>query len=286
MSWNRPKEVQKVEREVRGGKSRKVVFAVLGVVALVGAVVAWFVLSPSESPREGEDETATKKIKEVKPAAAPTNRTEVVTNSVPKRRDRNAGAKTYIDEHGVKRYEGGARYFDPNAPRRKPVRVAEPGIFKNYAENQIYALLSIEPGETLFCTRKYDKRFMDAFKKSLDEKIEILETDSEYDRAAKEAMIETKEDLRKRMEAGEDICALMQETYSEICRLAQYKRDIKKMVQDAIKEKGDMTDNDYNDLFGAANKMLAEKGIAPIRNTVLMKKNIKLHYQQKKGAEK
>ena len=124
---------------------------------------------------------------------------------------RNTGAKTYIDENGVKRYEGGARVFDKSRITRKPIRVAEKTIFKHFAENQIYALLDIEPGETLFVTRRYDGRFLESFKKSLEEPIELLEDDTERERNLKLAMIETKEDLKKRMLAGEDICKIMEE---------------------------------------------------------------------------
>ena len=202
------------------------------------------------------------------------------SKSAIKGKGRNAGAKTYIDENGVKRYEGGARVFDKSTITRKPIRVAEKTIFKHFAENQIYALLDIEPGETLFVTRKYDGRFLESFKKSLEEPIELLEDDTERERDLKLAMIETKEDLKKRMVAGEDICKIMEDTYSEIQRLSEYKKEINKMVNESLK-KGDLTDADYEDLIKAANMMLEEKGMAPIRNSMLIKRNIILKANRK-----
>lgn len=262
----------------------KQVLIALGVLG-VGIGLAMFFLQNAPVPQVKEEpaKPREKTIATSAPAVVPVEQPVISTNAVAKK-DRNAGAKTYIDEKGVKRYEGGARVFDPDAPRRPTVRVAQPGLFKNFAENQIYALLEIAPGETLFVTRKYDKRFLESFKKSLDEPIEFLDTDSEYDKEVKQAMIETKEDLKKRMEAGEDICKIMEDTYSEIQRLAEYKREVQKLVRENLKAE-DLTDTDCEDLIRAANEMLASKGIAPVRNTMLLKRNLRLNSQSRKGSK-
>ena len=45
------------------------------------------------------------------------------------------------------------------------------------------------------------------------------------------SLMEALEDLKKRMADGEDICKIMEDTYSEIQRLAEYKKEINKLKQ-------------------------------------------------------
>ena len=95
-------------------------------------------------------------------------------------------------------------------------------------------------------------------------------------------MTEVKRELSDRVSRGEDVCKIMEATYSELTRLASYKRDIIRMVREAQKADG-LTDRDCADIVSAANGMLEANGIAPIRNVGLVGKNLRLNYGKKPG---
>ncbi len=278
MSWNHSSQ-----STVTPKKSSSGLF--LGYIALalvLAGLVVFFLTRPAEEPIVKEEPKTIKKIDEVAPPPKPQPLPPV--EAKPKRPIRsNEGAKTYIDEKGVKRYEGGARVFD--RPRRKPINLikADEAIFHNYAENQIYALLSTNPGDTVFVTRKYDKRFLDAFKKSLEEPIIPEKEDDEYERAAKQMMNEVKAELAERMRKGEDVCKIMDEAYSELQRLASVKRDILQVAREAVKGDDQITESDAIDILNAANKMLSDKGIAPLSKNSILTKNLRLKFLKRDG---
>ena len=184
-------------------------------------------------------------------------------------------AKTYRDERGVERYMNGTRVFDPSRRRKEPVKVAERPLFRNWAENQIATVLTLEPGTMLFGTRRFDARFLEFFKKSLGETIEILDTDTDEQKRVKEAVIEAKKELKAAMDRGEDVCEIMREAFDELTRLASYKREIKKQLRE-IAADADTTSEDFDTLLKEANKMLAEKGIAPLNGNMIVRRNMKL----------
>lgn len=141
-------------------------------------------------------------------------------------------------------------------------------IFENRADNDIAFLLAIEPGTQVFGSgdhfaRGFEKRFL----KSIKQPIVVNPEDSEYDKALKRAVTETKIDLKDRYDHGEDIEKLVLETRNEIQKLGAYRAQVEKMVKKeaaGAKRKG-LTDDDLNDLMTAANKMLESKGISPIK---------------------
>ena len=60
------------------------------------------------------------------------------------------------------------------------------------------------------------------------------------------------------------ICRILSDTHKEVQDLARYKSMLQKEVREAAKNP-DMTMEDVDDLVEAANKMLEEKGIAPMK---------------------
>jgi hypothetical protein len=94
-------------------------------------------------------------------------------------------------------------------------------------------------------------------------------------------MIATKIDLKARMDAGEDICKIINDTHREVQDLARYKNMLQKEISDAAKNP-DMTMEDVDNLVNAANMLLDEKGIAPITIGPITRRLI----QRRKGFKK
>ena len=137
-------------------------------------------------------------------------------------------------------------------------------IFGHSCENLIAAYLTLAPGDGMIGSPVLGERFRQQFLKSLEEPIIVSADDSPENAQLKRDMIATKIDLKARMDAGEDICKIISETHKEVQDLARYKTMLQKEIHDAAKNP-DMTMQDVDDLIQAANRVLDEKGIAPIK---------------------
>lgn len=136
-------------------------------------------------------------------------------------------------------------------------------IFDHPSENKIAFYLVHTPGEGLVGTPTFGHRFVNDFLKSLEHPIIVTKDDSPEDAQLKRDMIEVKIELKQRMDAGEDLADIMLETHNEYQRLARYKYDIEKELQD-FRKRSDVTIEDVDDFVTAANILLDAKGIAPI----------------------
>ena len=136
-------------------------------------------------------------------------------------------------------------------------------IFSHDSENTIAAYLTITPGQTLVGSPIYDKKFSDDFLKSLEEPIIVTKDDDPETAALKRAMNETKIELKARHDAGEDIGKILEQTHEELRQLSQYKIQIEEVLKESIRS-GNLTEKDFDLAIEAANKMLDEKGIAPM----------------------
>ena len=143
--------------------------------------------------------------------------------------------------------------------RKKPAYA----IFNHNCENLIAAYLTLKPGEGMVGTPRLGEGFRQQFLKSLEEPIIVTAEDSPEDAQLKRDMIATKIDLKAWMDAGEDICKIINDTHKEVQDLARYKSMLQKELREAAKNP-DMTMEDVDILVEAANKMLDEKGIAPL----------------------
>ena len=174
--------------------------------------------------------------------------------------------KIYVDEKGVKRYPGGARWVDPN---REVELVKHPisrmgRLFKHHSERHIAGLLELEPGAAVFGTITYGKNLNDDFMVSCKEQIEFDENDTEEDRALKIAVEETKKDLLDRISAGEDFVKILKEAREEAQRLGAYRSELKKQIDEIVRDEN-YTDQDIEDFTTAANMMLEKEGLPKIR---------------------
>lgn len=186
----------------------------------------------------------------------------------------------WTDEDGNLRRRDGSYFFGkPN--KEKPLHVnlssrhPEQTAFKRSSEISIAHVLMIEPGEPIENWVKFGKRFNDDFKASLDEKIEILPDDDDYVKELKRAVIETKEELRQRMNQGEDVAEIINEARAELERLGRYREDLKKQVLEIASDPS-LTEKDIEDLSNAADEMLKGKGVPALSNSKIFKLQLRL----------
>ena len=155
-------------------------------------------------------------------------------------------------------------------PRNR--RLPKTHIFNHPCDNQIANLLRLDPGVGTFGNRDY-KGFKDAFLKSCEEPIIVSEDDDEWTKQLKRDVIETKIELRARMADGEDVEAIMRDTRNEYKKLANIKKDIESEVHNTLLNE-DVTEEDMEILVEAANRLLEEKGIAPLKINPFVQRRI------------
>ncbi len=263
-------------------------FAGLIVVALGGAAVWYFTRSAPPPPARSTKHEARDAITTVVPAVtnAPPA-AQVTTNAVKTGRTEKdwPPPDAYQDERGIWRHPGGMRVFDPRDRERAIKSPTKSNIpkFNHPVEREIATLLTVKPGMTLVGTPRYDMLRKDLANALID-KIEISEDDSERDRRIKEEVIEAKKELVERVKNGEDVVEILKETRQELQRLSQYKREIQTLINEQVRD-AENSDQDVADVFEAANRMLEEKGIAPLSPTPILRRRHQVLINEARRAE-
>ena len=290
MAWNRPKENgEAVSRPLqkRSGNRFPIRSVIAGAVVVLGAAVAeWRPWSGDESVGETPPPRSARQIKEVKSAAEA--KQVAVTEKPVDPYEAYDHETQYRDKDGILRFkDGNCRAPDPT----RPVMVQpHPGrwtheVFKHPSEDAIAQLLKAKPGETrLLSTDFSDPAFLADFKDSLKEEIVINETDRLREKQIKQAVIETKKEIEQRLAAGEKLGDILSDAAKEINRLAAYRKNVRKMVLDAVKN-GNFSDADVRDCVAAANKMLEENGANPIKADEFIEWNLRLSAERKTAEE-
>lgn len=144
-----------------------------------------------------------------------------------------------------------------NAPGRFSVADR---TFRHSADIELGNLLLVEPGDELLGDGAGMYRgFREELLEALEDDIVCCEGDTPFQRELKGAVRELREELRRRMADGEDVERVMEDTRSQLRELSLYRRDLEDEVRRL--SSGGMTQKDYEDLVGAANEMLAERGV-------------------------
>lgn len=148
-------------------------------------------------------------------------------------------------------------------------------IFHHHVENEIASLLTMRPGEGIVGTPRYSPKLNEEFLKSLENPIIVYDEDSEEDKALKNAMVETKAQLKERLENGEDLAQILLDTRREYQELARYRMTIEaELVK--FKRRENVTEQDLDDFINAANATLAKKGIAPMKLGAITRQKLKM----------
>ena len=147
-------------------------------------------------------------------------------------------------------------------------------IFDHACENEIAGFLSMEPGQGLVGTPRYNGRFKRDFLESLKHPIIVSKDDSPENAALKRNVIQAKLELKEALDRGEDIEQIMLDTRKEMQDLARYKQELKQQLHEMVKGDSKMTTEEMENLLKAANQMLDAKGIAPMTFGPLTRRKI------------
>ena len=285
MGWNgsgggstpvKPKAAAKKPSPVRG--------LVAGGVVVVLAVIAYFVFFSSSEKLQEKSDKGRGPIKEVAPAA-PKAVKEEPKKSIDPREDYDH-TKMYRDEQGILRWNTGCRAPDPTRKTLPPLivdKLEPPRIFSNGCDIAISALLTRKPGSMSLAREDYYDPFLEEeFKQSLLEPIHINPNDSNHDKMLKQAIIDARKEIARRIGDGEKLGDILSETRAELDRLHHYKRELENHVSDIIeKSNGDLATTDVKDLIAAANKMFENEGLEPINDEDFVVWNLRLTAEQK-----
>ena len=145
-------------------------------------------------------------------------------------------------------------------------------------------ILEMEPGEALVgdsadLYRGFDK----AFVKSLETPIIYDKDDDQYVKELKAGVQALRDELRERMASGEDINKVLAETRDQFQELGAYRQDLENMVVEMTQERG-LTQEAYDDIVKAANKMLEERGSKPLELPTAVRHRFKI-YNAKKNQD-
>lgn len=275
---------------VGGSKGMKHgIIAGLIVVALGGAAVWLMTGNGNENDEAAANDKKPKKIAEATPHIVTNEPAEVVEKPKKKRyvemtddeklqhiRDKygdnipeSLKSTVYFLEHPVK------QSFKETPPSYK--------IFKHMSENDIASLLVVEPGDFFLRKPFYDENFDRDFKKSLEEKIEFSDDDTEEQRELKQAVMETKKDFAERMKAGESPSDIMNAAVDQMYELGVYKEQLQGLLNEYHADET-FSDKDIEDFITAANEMLQKRGASPLQMPNFTMRQAKLRAIARKKA--
>lgn len=285
MAWNGSsnlaKESDKTERiaKQKGGgdkRSRGKAFGlIVGIVVILGALVSFLLLTKTENPKTETVKTSVKKTIEPVVSEPRTNSIPVVEKEVLPQEEE------YIEVNGKKVKlaadpKTGKPKYDKNV-RIIPMRASDirPRRFEHDAEEDIAAMLEIEPGTLMYGEIPFGKHFKDSLAKSFMTPVEIKPTDDEYTVALKKQVQEVKDNFKKLLLEGGDPAEEMKKAREELIRLGQYRNTLVQELN-ALRKSGQYTSQDMKDYLEAANKMMEEKGLKPITMPAVILRNMEL----------
>lgn len=254
---------------------------IAGVLVVVAAICAWYYLSarkPDATPQQKD-----RKEKRAHKKAAEPTQVHVVADAEsepkpePPKIDPNA-RPTKVGEtvNGYIKLPSG-RIHRVLGVVTNSVTASIKGkyeIFDHACENEIAGFLSMEPGQGLVGTPRYNGRFKRDFLESLKHPIVVTADDSPEDAALKRNVIQAKIELKEALDRGEDIEQIMLDTRKEMQELARYKQELKQQMHEIVKGDSEMSTEEMENLLEAANKLLEEKGIAPMTFGPLTRRKI------------
>lgn len=284
MAWNGSKGASAPQQKTSNGARAVSKGALAGLIVVLGAGAAIYFLLPASAPtpKAPAPQEAPKVIEEIKPEVA----TNVATVVETKKTDRDSWipADAYQDERGVWRHPGGARVFNPKSKEKavkSPTKSNFP-MLKHPVEREIATLITAKPGMILVGSPKYEAMRND-FVNAIVDKIEIKDDDSEWDRMVKTEVEEVKRELAERVKQGEDLVDILKESRQELQRLSQYKREVQAIINAQVRD-AENSDDDVEMVLAAANKMLEERGIAPIQANSIMKRRQRILVNEARKA--
>ncbi len=293
MAWNGSSEkntngTSAAKRPVGGAKKSPSImrgaFVALAVVALAAGAWWWLARRAPEPVAPEKPKRPTKASPPVmaKPTPQPKPKDYSALDNIQLRRLPESETNN-LTEAQVKYW----RMFHPWPPPDKDQPKAKHGkyhIFETRADNEIAFVLATEPGTMVIGNRSVGPDFESRFLKSLEKPIIVSKDDSEYEQNLKRAVIEAKLNLKDALDRGEDIGKIMDEARDELQKMARYRAQLEKEAT-VLLHRGAMGAADAEDVIKAVNKMLEDKGIAPIELNSMSRLAIKYQNIVKKEGE-
>ena len=293
MAWNGSSEkntngTSAAKRPVGGAKKSPSImrgaFAALAVVALAAGAWWWLARRAPEPVAPEKPKRPTKASPPVvaKPTPQPKPKDYSALDNIQLRRLPESETNN-LTEAQVKYW----RMFHPWPPPDKDQPKAKHGkyhIFETRADNEIAFVLATEPGTMVIGNRSVGPDFESRFLKSLEKPIIVSKDDSEYEQNLKRAVIEAKLNLKDALDRGENIGKIMDEARDELQKMARYRAQLEKEAT-VMLHRGEIGAADAEDVIKAVNKMLEEKGIAPIELNSMSRLAMKYQNIVKKESE-
>ena len=278
--WNCPSPNSKGNKKNNSNRQTLIFFSVIAVILIltIGIVV---LMRCSNKPEEKIESTAKQKVQQNMPESKMDEIKHTEEKTLKQTISWRGKEYPLYDEKGGKAYITGygVRYHTPrvitNSVSAQIAMPWEAKIFKNSADRMIAILLNTEPGQMFVGGFKYDKGFTKRFLKALETPITIDANDSEEVKLVKEAVKETRQDLKKRLDNGEDIAQTIYEAQKELQELGAYKNELRLQLEKLSRER-DMTEKDMDDYLRAANDMLESRGCSKLTMPELMRRSIRM----------
>lgn len=283
MAWNRPSDGKNDARSESRPRQLGLIAAAVVAALCAAVVVIWcFGGKGGRSVEPVATPKAPVQIAEVEPAPAP--KAEEVVVEAPKKPDPNA-RPTRVGEvvNGYVMLPSGRIHRRVGVITNAVGRQAKApyAIFKHRCNNEIACYLSLKPGDVLVGTRQYTGRFKDEFLKSIETPIIVAHDDPPEIAQLKRDVVAARLQLKDALDQGEDIEQIMVDTRNELQHLMRVKNSIQHLFNQEVKQCE--TEQDVDDYLEACNKVLAEKGIAPITCNKLTKLNILRDMRERRG---
>jgi len=162
------------------------------------------------------------------------------------------------------------------------VSVAEK-TFKHTADRRIASLLRVQAGEGILgSSEELFANFKEQFEESLKEEIVFSPDDTDEQRELKQAVLDARKELLACRARGEDVAKIMIDTRNQLQELGAYRDDLERQVE-KLREDGDFSEQDEDDLVRAANTMLQERGVKPLELPSVIKHALELERLNEEG---
>jgi len=289
MSWNGSENKNAApapKKTVKAPPSKWRGIIALGVV-VVGGLLAWLLIRPSDVERDDTAAKAPSKIAEVKPQIT-TNVVAEVKPEAPKKPEKIEKNKIYRDERGKVIFHPEFPVGSPANPIRlapidKPGNILPPKkLYDTYAENYIVGLMRTKPGMPVVKTA-LPNNFDEQFKARIADPVGIKDDDTEEDIAIRKDMVEFKREMAQLIAQGEKPSDVIIAERDKLDRLAETRKTMLREISDLRKSGADQSEIDLT--IEAANKILEQKGIEKIKTPALLKMSARARAEEQSAND-
>lgn len=285
MAWNRPSESPKAsERQCSGKKNAVRAWTVAGgCLIVIGGIALWVVLAKSSTSKsDSRSPSRSTRIHEVAPAKVTTKSPSQEVVQTPQT---NVPQRVGEIRDGKIKLPSGRLYQIKGVVTNRTGSIkGKYAIFENRCDNEIAGLISVAPGTLVVGPASFKGRFTKEFLKSISTPIIVTSEDTPETAELKRAVNQAKIELKDAYDRGEDIEKIMEDSRNELQKLSRYKTDLEHELA-KIGRESDMTAEQLESAFEAANKMLESKGIAPTLQGPITRQKMRQIYREQRQAK-